>query len=210
MRLSGRLFLALLCGCAALLARAASDVRFSATLNPDLRNRTGLSQLTPDHLAVIDGLVRLDEAASKFKDNAVDQTRFSQRRTPRERDISGLNQLSPAQVSLLDDLIGYRITGIAPASMANATTIASSTGTAVKPNRPTAQLEIHGEIGFTYGWGKGGSFRGGEIILTYDDPAGRYGVLVGYSQYEGKGLSPCNFPGYGPYRLYPGAMPFTR
>ena len=209
MRLRGRLFLVLLCGCAALLARAASDVRFSATLNPDLRERTGLSQLTPDNVAVIDGLVRQDEAASKFKDNNVDHTRFSQRRTDRERDIAGLSGLTPAQVSLLDDLIGYRITGIAPASP-TAASITATTGTAVKPNRSTDKLEIHGEIGFTYGWGKGGSFTGGDIILTYDDPAGRYGVLVGYSEYQGKGLPPYYFPGYGPYRAYPGAMPFTR
>ncbi len=207
---TGRLFLVLLCGCVALVARAASDVRFSATLNPDLRDRTGLSQLTSDNVAVIDGLVRQDEAASKFKDNAVDHTRFSQRRTTRERDISGLNRLTPDEISLLDDLIGYRITGIAPASSAATATITSTAGTAVKPNLSTAKLDIHGEIGFTYGWGKGGSFSGGDIILTYDDPAGRYGVLVGYSEYEGKGLSPCTFPGYGPYRLYPGAMPFTR
>jgi hypothetical protein len=199
---TGRLFLALVCGCAALLARAASDVRFSATLSPDLRERTGISQLAPDSLAVIDGLVRQDEAASKFKNNDVDHTRFSERRTARERDLAGLNRLTPAQISLLDDLIGYRITGVPPAS-ASSGTIVSTTGTAVKPNLAAQKLDIHGEIGFTYGWGKGGTFSGGDIILTYDDPAGRYGVLLGYSEYQGKGLSPCFYPGNSPYRALP-------
>lgn len=201
---TGRLFLALLCGSAALLAHAASDVRFSAALTPELRDRTGLSSLTADNVAVIDGLVRQDEAASKFKDNDVDHTRFSVRRTPRERDIAGLDRLSAAQLVLLDDLVGQRISGIAPvASTVSATLVSPGTGTAVKPNLPANQLDIHGEIGFTYGWGKGGSFSGGDIVLTYDDPAGRYSVLVGYSEYQGKGLSPCYYPGYGPYRYSP-------
>jgi hypothetical protein len=65
-------------------------------------------------------------------------------------------------------------------------------------------------MSFTYGGGKGGNFSGGDLVLTYDDPAGRYSVLVGYSEYHGKGLSPDFCTGYGPYRAFPGAMPFTR
>ena len=36
----------------------------------DQRAQAGLAQLTPDNVAVIDGLVRMDVAASKFKDFA--------------------------------------------------------------------------------------------------------------------------------------------
>ncbi len=194
------------CGCTALLARGATDLRFSATLSPDLRDRTGLSHLSVDNVAVIDGLVRQDEAASKFKDNDVDHTRFSQRRTSRERAISGLDRLTAAQVNLLDDLVGQRISGIPPAATPVAAYITSSsgsaTGTAVKPNLPAQKLDIHGEIGYTYGWGKGGSVSGGDIVLTYDDPAGRYSVLVGYSEYHGKGLAPCFYSGFGPFSGY--------
>jgi hypothetical protein len=205
-----RFLFAVLCGCAALLARGATDLRFSATLSPDLRDRTGLSHLSVDNVAVIDGLVRQDEAASKFKDNDVDHTRFSQRRSARERTIAGLDHLTGAQVSLLDDLVGQRISGIPPAATTTAAYITSSggsvTGTAVKPNLPAQKLDIHGEIGYTYGWGKGGSVSGGDIVLTYDDPAGRYSVLVGYSEYRGKGLAPCFYPGYG---LLPGYGPYA-
>ena len=205
-RMIPRFLLAVLCGCAALLARGATDVRFSATLSPDLRDRTGLSHLSVDNVAVIDGLVRQDEAASKFKDNDVDHTRFSSRRTPRERAISGLDHLTGEQISLLDDLVGQRISGINPAATAVAGYITSSggsaTGTAVKPNLPAQKLDIHGEIGFTYGWGKGGSVSGGDIVLSYEDPAGRYSVLFGYAEYHGKGLVPCFYPGYGPFPGY--------
>jgi len=212
-RIFPRFLLALVCSCVALVARAAGDVRFSATLAPDLRERTGLSHLSADHVAVIDGLVRQDDAASKFKDNDVDHTRFSQRRTPREREISGLDRLTTDQVTLLDDLVGQRISGITPPASAVANFIAnpgaSRPATGAKPIVAAPILDIHGEIGFTYGWGKGGSFSGGDIVLTYDDPAGRYSVLAGYSEYRGKELYPAFglFPGYGPY---PGAMPFSR
>jgi hypothetical protein len=186
---------------------AQDDVRFSATLTPDQREATGLAHLSADNVAVIDGLVRQDEAASKFKNNNVDHTRFSARRTDRERDIAGLNQLTPAQLTRLDGLAGLRISG--PALVPGAT-IVSTTGTAVQSPTAGRKLDIHGEVSFTYGWGKGGSVSGGGIVLTYDDPEGRYSVLFGYSEYHGKGLLPCYYPGYGPYRSYPGAMPFTR
>jgi hypothetical protein len=216
-RFFSRWFPVLLCAATTLVARAATDVRFSATLTPDLRDRAGLTQLTVDNVAIIDGLVRQDEAASKFKDNNVDHTRFSQRRTPRELQISGLDHLTKSQISVLDDLISQRISGINPAATAVASYITNSngsaTGTAVKPDLPAHKLDIHGEIGFTAGWGSGGSFTGGDVVLTYDDPAGRYGVLVAYSEYHGKGLWPCYtgygaFPGYGPYGSSP--FPATR
>ena len=191
---------------------AQDDMRFSATLNSDQREATGLAHLSADNVAVIDGLVRQDEAASKFKNNNVDHSRFSGRRTERERDIAGLNQLTPAQLTRLDGLVGLRISGPVAAEPATAavTTITTTAGTAVQSPTAGRKLDIHGELGFTYGWGKGGDFSGGDLILTYDDPEGRYSVLFGYSEYHGKGLLPCYYPGYGPYRSYPGAMPFTR
>ena len=116
-RISPRLLLALLCAGVALPARADGDVRFSAMLTAAQRESAGLSQLTADQLAVIDGLVRQDEAASKFKNNAVDHTRFTQRRTARERELAGLDRLTPAQLALLDDLTARRIPGTEPSSV---------------------------------------------------------------------------------------------
>jgi hypothetical protein len=194
-----------LCGTSS--GRAQDDVRFSATLTPDQRESAGLTLLSADNVAVIDGLVRQDEAASKFKNNNVDHTRFSQRRTERERAIAGLNRLTPAQLTRLDGLVGLRINGPAPTEPA---TVVTTAGTAVQSATAGRKLEIHGELGFTYGWGKGGNVSGSDLILTYDDPAGRYSVLVGYAEYRGKGLVPCYYPGNGFYRPYPSVVPISR
>jgi hypothetical protein len=192
---------------AASAARAEDDVRFSATLTPAQRERIGLNQLTADNVAIIDGLVRQDLAALKYKNNEVEHTRFSERRTPRERDIAGLDRLSPAQLTELDNLAGQRILGTM--TVPNAA-VAHLVGPAVKPGDSSHPPVIHGEIGFTYGWGQGGSVSGGDIVLTYDDPAGRYSVLFAYSEYHGKGLLPCYYPGYGTYPFRPGVIPMSR
>jgi hypothetical protein len=207
-RILPRLLLVLLCAGAALPARADGDVRFSATLSAAQRDSAGLSQLTADQLAVIDGLVRQDEAASKFKNNGVDHTRFTQRRTARERELAGLDRLTPAQQAQLDDLAARRIPGTEPSSVAAAVAAqASAPGvtpqTTVTPTKP----DIHGEVSFTYGWGRGGNTMGGDVILTYTDPAGRYGIMAGYSEFRGPGLPLGFYPGYGPIRAYPGAVP---
>ena len=180
-------------------AHAGDDVRFSATLSPEQRTASGLTVLTADNVAVIDGLVRQDEAASKLKNNGVDHTRFSQRRTGREREIAGLDQLNPTQVNTLDTLVANRIAGTDSELVANVSTESHrATGvTAVKLKRP---LEIHGEISYTYGRSSAGSFQGGDLVLTYDDPEHRYSVLVGYSEYHGKGLPGCFYPWPGPDR----------
>ena len=205
-RNSPRLFLALLCAGLALPARADGDVRFSATLTAAQRDAAGLSQLTADQVAVIDGLVRQDEAASKFKNNAVDHTRFTQRRTVREREVAGLDRLTPAQEALLDDLTARRIPGTEPATVAAALAAqASAPGVTPQTTVVAPKPDIHGEVSFTYGWGRGGNTMGGDVILTYADPAGRYGVMVGYSEFRGPGLPLGFYPGYGPIRPYPGA-----
>jgi hypothetical protein len=201
------LVLVLLCGGLARPAPAADDVRFSATLTPKQRAGTGLAGLDPDHVAVIDGLVRQDEAASKFKDNAVDHTRFSQRRTAPERALAGLAALTPGQLAQLDELVRQRIAGPAPEPAAAMTRSAGTAGTGVKSVTGGRPLEIHGEISYTYGWSQRGSYQGGGLVLTYDDPARRYSLLVGYAEYHGKGLPWCFYPGGVPYRPYPGSPP---
>lgn len=176
------------------LTRAASDdVRFSASLTPEQRTSAGLTALSSDNVAIIDGLVRQDEAASKLKNNVVDHTRFSQRRTARELEISGLNLLGAAQLDALDNFVGTRIGGT-EASYISSTDSSSGTAGAVESVKLNRPLEIHGEISYTYGRSKAGSFQGGDLVLTYDDPAHRFSVLVGYSEYHGKGLPYCFYP----------------
>jgi len=185
--------------------RPGDDVRFSATLTAAQREVAGITVLSADNVAIIDGLVRQDEAASKFKNNRVDHTRFSQRRTDRERDIAGLDRLTPGQITRLDELIGERIAGPPPAP-ADTVTSASPAVSAADTQRP---LDIHGEISFTYGWGKGGSVRGGDVALWYADPERHYTVFFAYSEYRGKGRLPCFYPGFGPGRPDIENLPFA-
>ncbi len=202
-RLLPHLALILLGACAALSVRAADDVKFSATLTPDQREHAGLAQLSADNVAVVDGLVRMDVAASKFKDNDVDHTRFSERHTPRERELAGLDRLTSDQRATLDEYVYERISGTAPSGVA---WVASKPSIGVKPNISTNKPDIHGQISFTYGTGKGGSVYGSDVVLTYVDPAGHYAVAVGYSDYHGKGYYPSCLTGYGPYRPYPALL----
>lgn len=203
-RILPRLLLAGLGACAALLGRAADDdTRFSSTLTVVQRDLAGFTQLSADNVAIIDGLVRQDVAASKFKDNDVDHTRFSERHTPREREIAGLAQLTPDQKAQLDEYVYERISGNVP-SVGSPITAASHSG--VKNATAANKLDIHGQVSFTYGWGKGGHGYGTDIVLSYEDPAGRYAVAVGYSDYHGKGFIPSCLPGYGPYRPYPALL----
>jgi hypothetical protein len=188
------LVLGLLATLPILAARAAADGRFSASLTVEQRERTGLAQLGGDNLAVIDGLVRQDEAASRFKDNPVDHTRFSARRTPRERELAGLDRLTAAQLDQLDPLVAERIAGPEPVPAAARS---AASGHAVRSATAPRPLEIHGEVSFTYGWGKGGSFTGGSLVLSYEDPLDRYAVVMGYTEFHGKGLVPCFYPDYG-------------
>ena len=191
-----RLLLAAGFASALLCTRADSGLRFSASLTADQRTQAGLAQLTPDNVAVLDGLVRMDVAASKFKDNDVDHTRFTARHTSRERELAGLDHLNAAQKASLDALVAERISGAAPSGGNWVTTTARTPGAApgVKPNRSTDQLDIHGEISFTYGWGKGGNGYGTDVVLTYEDPAGHYAIAVGYSDWHGKGYYPTMLP----------------
>jgi hypothetical protein len=208
LRILPLLMLGLLGAFAATAARADDDVRFSATLTPEQRAGAGLTQLSEDNVAVIDGLVRQDLAASKFKNNNVDHTRFSQRRTAHERTIAGLDRLTPAQVDRLDALIRLRITGPEPELASTLSTSSGTAGSTLKSVKYQRPLEIHGEISYTYGMSKAGSFQGGGIALTYDDPDHRYSVAVAYSEYRGKGLLPyCFYPGGAPYRPYADGLP---
>jgi len=200
-----RLILVVACCWTALAARAADDTRFSATLTPEQRTAAGLTSLSADHLAVVDGLVRQDLAASRYKNNGVDHTRFSQRHTPAERALAGLDGLTDPQLAELDEFVRLRIAADEPVPLATTPDRVAAGG--VRTLTYQRPLEIHGELSYTVGWSKAGSFQGGGLVLTYDDPAHRYSILVGYSEYHGKGLPRCFLdPGAGPYRDGPAAF----
>jgi hypothetical protein len=187
-----------LAACCALLgpaARAADEPRFSNTLSAAQRAESGLAQLSDDNVAVIDALVRQDEAAAKRRNGLIGPGRFSMRRTEHERDIAGLAKLTPAQLERLDDLIAPWVTVAPPQLSAEI----GSPAPALLPEARERTPEVHGSVSLTYGWSKGGNVRGGDLVLTYADPAHHFAVLVEYSEYHGKGLAP---PYPDPY-LYP-------
>jgi len=168
-------------------------------LRPEQWTETGLNQLTSDNIAVIDALVRADKAASEYRHNNVRSTRFSQRRNEHERTISGLYLLTTAQIQRLDDLVAVRI--IPPTAQLEASI--PSPRLTVEPVMAGARPpEIHGQFSLTYGWGKGGSTRGADATMVYDDPAHHFSLLFNYSDYRGKGYYPLIYPGAGIYPYY--------
>jgi hypothetical protein len=199
-----KLCLGLMLGCAALLAPsaavAAEDVRFSATLSDSQRAETGLAQLTADNVAVIDALVRQDEATLKRRGSLASFGAFSQRRSDREREIAGLAQLTPAQLARLDGLAGLRISPPPPMILSEAKSAKGTPGILVRPAERPYALEVHGSMSLSYGWSKAGSTRGGEMTINLQDPEHRFAINIGYSQYQGKGAAPSYDPADESYR----------
>lgn len=181
-------------------ARAADDVRFSATLSDSQRAETGLAQLTADNIAVIDALVRQDEATLKRRGSLGSFGTFSQRRSEHERDIAGFAALTPAQLERLDGLAGLRISPPPPMIISETKSVKAAPGVLVRPVERPYALEVHGSMTLSYGWSKGGSTRGGEMMINLQDPEHRFSINVGYSQYQGKGTAPLYDPADDLYR----------
>lgn len=184
----------------------ASDPKFSSTLSAAQLKETGLDQLSSDNVAVIDALVRLDVAALRLRNNNIRTTRFSQRRTDHERDIAGLDHLTPEQLAKLDQFVSLRIPApVIPISADLSNASVSLDAAPIPFKRPAP--EIHGSFTLTYGWGKGGSVKGAESVVTYVDPAHRFSLSVGYSQYSGSGLAPYPYATDGLYTPYYRPLP---
>ena len=185
-----RLLLALACFApfATALVSAADDLRFSQALAPAEVLELGLNRLSSDQIAVLDALVRRDEAT-----NAASRTpklralRFSQRISDDERHNAGLTLLDEAQLSRVDERIKRFIAPPPP------TEGGYSMESLAKPTVYTARSlrrepEIHGSVTLVYGVGSGGySERGGAMTLTYEDPANRFAIAVGYAEMHTKG-----------------------
>ena len=182
---------------------ASDEVRFSATLSESQRAETGLAQLTEDNIAVIDALVRQDEATLKRRGSLGSFGGFSQRRSENERELAGLAGLTPAQLERLDGLAGLRISPPPPMIVSEAKNRPQTSGVLVRPVERPYALEVHGSVSLSYGWSKAGSTRGGEMVVSVQDPAHRFSLSVGYSEYRGKGLSPVYDPTDDSYRYRP-------
>lgn len=185
-------------------AGAADDTgRFTRTLSAAERTEAGIDKLSSDEAAVLDAMVRRDTGArvavsisatpaateKPAKDTAAPATptSFSQRLTADERRLCGFGSLSAVQIARIDGLVERH----ASASVARAL-LAPPTYLARRPRIEPAERDdsrkIHGSYSLSYGWGKGGySERTGSMMMTYDDPAGRYSVTIGYTESHVKG-----------------------
>lgn len=179
------------------------DARFSSTLSDAQRAETGLAQLTEDNIAVIDALVRQDQATLKRRGSLGSFGTFSQRRSDNEREIAGFNRLTPEQLTRLDGLAGLRISPPAAAVLTAENGRRAGSGALVKPAPRPYALEVHGTMSLTYGWSKAGSIRSGEMVVSVEDPAHRFALQVGYSESHGKGLSSVYDPYDETYRYRP-------
>lgn len=174
--------------------------RFSQALTAEERTQAGLTVLTSDELASLDALVRRDlgtrtsitEAPTADDKN---RTTFSQRLTADERRVTGLARLKAEQITHVDGLVD-RFAGAALARtlLAPPAYLARTRHARAAEERNDPRKNIRGTMSLSYGWGSGGySEKTGAMTVTYDDPAGRYSVTVGYAEShikapEGRGV----------------------
>jgi hypothetical protein len=194
------LLLALACACAVMPAARAVEGRFSQSLSAPELKETGAGRLTSDQLAVIDALVRRDLAAqlAPRRNDPPPAARFSQRLNDNERLAAGFATLSAPELERLDVLIGrYGTAALAPTLLAPPVFV--PTGMRLRPTEARTGPEIHGSISLSYGFGKGYDERTGGITLSYEDPARRFAVVVGYSESHIKSNLPMYRDGFGGY-----------
>lgn len=194
------LLLALACACAVIPTVRAVEGRFSQTLSATELKETGAGRLTSDQLAVIDALVRRDlgKQLAPRRGDPPPAARFSQRLTDNERFTAGFATLSASELERLDTLIGrYDTAALAPTLLAPPVFVPA--GIRLRPTETRTGPEIHGSISLSYGVGKGYDERTGGMTLSYEDPARRFSVVVGYSESHIKGNIPYYRDGYGGY-----------
>jgi hypothetical protein len=128
-------------------ARATDLTRFSQVLTAEQRADTGLDQLTSDQLAVLDALVRHDDAYAVPSTPAHPRpARFSQRLNADERRNAGFTRLSVDQLTRLDALVEQRV----PLRVPFVAPAAGVSASAVEIERVRPQ--IHGEVTLGMGW----------------------------------------------------------
>lgn len=186
-----RLLVALCAGLVfALTARAqAPEGRFSQWVAASERGALGLPRLDSDQLGALDALVRRDASArASVRADPAAPSRFSQRLTADERRVTGLATLPAAEVVQLDAAVDRFQNAILARTLLAAPTFAPRTSRALEPADRKEERKVHGSFTLSYSWGSGGySERMGAAEFTFEDPAGRYAVTVGYAESHIKG-----------------------
>jgi hypothetical protein len=182
-----RFLAALLTGAAITLSAAAetaSSARpasgFTTTLSEEAQAGTGLNKLSVDERAAINELVAHEISLARQGHVTGFAGTFVSRRTPEERKRAGLGRLTGQEQTKLNELVAATLA--AGGSSTSASTRLKRTDLATRD-----RLQVHGEFSFTYGWGGGGTFRGGSLYTTVSDPQSGISLGVGHSQYSGNG-----------------------
>jgi len=172
------------------------DRRFSSTLNLSESARTGLSRLSSDQIAALDAIVRHDaivadaDPTPKIPRAAL----FSQRLAANERELAGLALLSDSELTQLNASVERFVHPPVLAEVDD-----SGGGKRYNSIMLRRDPEIHGSVTLMVAGGSDGySAYGGEINLTYVDPARRFAIDLSYSEIHSSGGRGgfCN-------RLYP-------
>ncbi len=143
---------------------AAESTRFSQSLNNDQRAATGIARLDSNQVAALDALVRLNlnqanaaalkaeraaTADSAPAATATEPAAFSQSLSVDQRRAAGLDQLTAAETAAVDHLVANQVAATPRYSPGETRPVEA---VQFFPNR----LEVHGEVGFSFGAGSGG------------------------------------------------------
>jgi len=172
------------------------DRRFSSTLNLSESARTGLNRLSSDQIAALDAIVRHDAivADADPTPKIPRAAQFSQRLAANERELAGLALLSDSELTQLNASVERIVHPPVQAEIED-----SGDGKRFNSIMLRRDPEIHGSVTLMVAGGSGGySAYGGEINLTYYDPAHHLAIDLAYSEIRSSG-------GRGGYynRLYP-------
>ncbi len=195
-----------------ILAAAPATAAFSDDLSPQERVSSGLSSLSPKEVSALDRLVAQDADLARQGGVTGFGVAFTERRTKKETAEAGLGRLSTAQQGQLNALVAFSIANPQPEIphfrprpvrpvQSQPTTAAVPVSVALSVPR----VEIHGELSFMIGGGKGGSFYGGALDLSVTDPSRNFSATIGISELRGKGFA---FPYLALPPWYPPGSPY--
>jgi hypothetical protein len=194
---------ALACAAVLLGAVAHAETRFSQGLSGEETTASGVSKLTAQQAAALDGLVDHDVTLARQGGVTGFSSAFTARHSEKECKAAGIDRLSDQERTVLDSLVARSIAIGPPPSepytYAPPQPTPTPTPRAVPSTKTVSmlqQLEVHGDVSFTVGSASHGrSFYGTSLDLNVTDPTGKFTIAVGFDDYRGKGLLGL----YGPY-----------
>jgi hypothetical protein len=207
-----RLFRASVAAAAMLLAASAHgyEARFIDSLSPQEKAASGITKLTAAQVAALDVLVSHDATLAEQGGVTRFSSGFLARHPGAEREAAGISRLSDSEQATLDTLVARTIALGPPPDQPF--TYKPPQAKPAPPPAPSEvavtappQMEVHGDLSFTFGaGGHGSNFYGTSMDLNVTDPSGKFTLGVGFDDYRGKGPLALYGPysPYGPFGLY--------